>query len=160
MADWWEAEVSLPPLTTAQVGAWTGFLSQLRGQVGIFFLGHPLYATPFGSHLGNPLVSGGAQTGRVLNTKGWTPNQIGLLLPGDHFQIGARLHMVQNSVNSDASGNASISIFPQIRESQVDGAPLNLSSPQGLFALNANTIKVTSSEMKTWGITFKCVEAL
>jgi hypothetical protein len=160
MADWWEADISLPPLTTAQVGAWTAFLSQLRGQLGIFFLGHPLYGTPFGSALGNPLVMGSGQTGRVLNTKGWTPSKTGLLLPGDHFQIGCRLHMVQTSVNSDASGNASISIFPQIRESQVDGSPLNLSNPQGLFALNANTLKFTSSELKTWGVNFKAVEAL
>lgn len=160
MADWWEADVSLPPLTTAQVGAWMAFLSQLRGQIGIFFLGHPLYASPFGSALGIPLVNASSQTGRVLNTKGWTPSSNGVLLPGDHFQVGVRLHMVQNIVSSDSLGHASMSIFPAIRESPVDGAPLNLASPQGLFALNVNTVQVSSTELKTWGLQFHCVEAL
>ena len=160
MADWWEAEVTLPPLKTVEVGAWTAWLANLHGQAGYFWLGHPLYSVPFGSALGTPLVNVANQTGRTLNTKGWTANKTGLLLPGDHFQIGVRLHMVTQPVNSDASGNASISIWPRIREPQADGAFLNLSNPQGLFSLKNNTRKFTSNEAKTWGISFSAVEAL
>jgi hypothetical protein len=160
MADHWSAEVSLPPLTTAQVGAWTAWFGLLRGQVGYFWLGHPLFATPFGSNLGAPLVSGPAQTGRVLATRGWTASKTGLLLPGDYIQIGVRLHMVLSSINSDVSGYASIPIWPQIRESQADGAPINTTNAQGLFALATNDRKFTSSEVKTWGITLNAVEAI
>jgi hypothetical protein len=160
MADKWEADVTLPSLTTRQVGVWTAWLANLHGQAGYFWLGHPLYVVPFGSALGTPLVNGASQTGRTLNTKGWTANSNGLLLPGDYFQIGLRLHLVTQQVNSDSSGNASISIWPCIRESQADGAFLNLSNPQGLFALKSNTRKFTSNEAKTWGISFSCTEAL
>jgi len=160
MADYWSAEVTLPSLSTAQVGAWTAWLGQMRGQVGLTWLGHPLYAVPFGSALGTPLINGPNQTGRLLITDGWTPSKTGLLLPGDYFQIGVRLHMVLTQVNSDAGGNATISIWPQIREVQPDNSALNLSSPQGLFALQTNDRRFTSSEAKTWGVSFKLVEAL
>ena len=160
MADYWSAEVSLPSLTTAQVGAWTAWLGQMRGQVGLTWLGHPLYAVPFGSALGTPLVNGANQAGRSLVTNGWTPSKTGLLLPGDYFQIGVRLHMVLSQVNSDANGSATISIWPQIRETPVNASPINLSNPQGLFALTTNDRKFTSSEAKTWGVSFKLLEAL
>ena len=161
LADWWEADVILPPIKNlTEVGQWTAFFANLHGQQGYFYLGHPLYAAPQGLALGTPVVSGAAQTGRSLVTRGWTASKTGQLLPGDHLQIGVRLHMVTAQVNSDASGNATIPIWPRIRESQPDGAFLNLSSPQGIFALKSNLRKVTTSEMKTWGFSISCVEAL
>lgn len=161
MADWWEADVSLPPIKNlVEVGQWTAWFALLHGQQGYFWLGHPLYAAPQGSALGTPLVSGAAQTGRTLTTRGWSGSKTGLLLPGDYFQMGVRLHMVTQPVNSDVSGNASISFWPKIRESQSDGAFLNLSNPQGLFSLKSNTRKFTSSEAKTWGFQFSAQEAL
>lgn len=160
MADWWEAEISLPTMKIDTVGAWLGWLAALRGQVNYFWLGHPLATAPQGVGTGTPLVKGGFQTGRTLVTDGWTPNKTGIMLPGDYFQVGVRLHMVTTTANSDASGNATFNIWPRLREKPLDNDPINVSSPQGLFALVDNARKYSSNEMKTFGISLKCVEAL
>jgi len=68
--------------------------------------------------------------------------------------------MVTAQVNSGVGGAALIPIWPQIRESQADQAPVNVTKAQGLFALTANERKVTLSESRLFGVSFSAVEAL
>lgn len=85
---WWEAEISLPPMERDEAEAWISFLLQLRGMNGTFLL--PLYAakTPRGVATGlGPRVKGAGQTGFVLNTRGWTASQSGILKAGDYLQV-------------------------------------------------------------------------
>jgi hypothetical protein len=71
-------------------------------------------------------------------TRGWKPNSFGLLVAGDYLQHGQRLHRVLDRVNSDSSGNAVISVSPSIREAPLDGDPIILRNPKGLFRLATN----------------------
>ena len=95
----------------------------------------------------------------TLNTKGWLPNAFRLLLPGDQLQLGNRLHRVLDVVNSDANGNAAITLWPSIREATADGDPIILNNPQGLWRLAENRRSVLSDETRLSGISFKCMEA-
>ena len=129
-----------------------------------FYLTDPNHAqpagTPLGTSAGAPCVAGvNLAMATVLNTKGWLPSTMGHLLPGDQLQIGQRLHRVLEQVNSDANGDASISIWPSIREVTTDGDPLTLNNPQGLFRLAENRRSVLTTETLLSGISLKCLEA-
>jgi hypothetical protein len=140
-ADMWSGTATLPPLTQTDADAWISALMQMQGMANAFQLGDPMKTSPKGSALGSPAADGSfAMTagGQTLFTKGWTPTQINLLLPGDYLQIGFRLHRVLDAVISDNSGKAAINIWPSLRETPVDGEPLVLSNPLGLFRLANN----------------------
>jgi hypothetical protein len=74
-----------------------------------------------------------------LYTSGWVPNVFGQLKAGDYLQIAYRLHECTEDVNSDAEGNATISIWPSLRESPPNLTAITLTGCVGLFRLAANT---------------------
>jgi hypothetical protein len=150
----------MPPLTGAQAPAWIAFLMSLRGTLNVFQIGDPLSRAPQGSGAGSPVVNGGAQTGYMLATRGWTAGASGVLLPGDWLQIGYRLYRNLGIANADGSGAATLSIWPQIRESPADGAALVLNNTQGLFRLKANSRKFSMLTNRTYGLQFDIREAL
>jgi hypothetical protein len=162
-ADRWDATVTLPPLSRAQAWAWEGFLAELQGRANVFQLGDPRAVDgPLGGAAGTPLVStsGSANLPATtqLVTRGWTASTSRLLLRGDEFQIGYRLHRVCEQVNSDSSGDATLTIWPSLRETPADATPLVLNAPQGLFRLAANRRVIHSSPTRLTSISFQCVE--
>lgn len=97
-------------------------------------------------------------------TDGWTTSTTGILKAGDWIQLGSgsatRLHKVLDDVNSDASGNATLSIWPSLRSSPSDNAQITVSSPKGQWRLASNEIQYSIDEASVYGITFACVESL
>jgi hypothetical protein len=157
---WLEASVSYPPLTQAQARPWVAFLKGLRGQANVFQIGDPL-ATPRGSGAGTPVVAGAGQKGYTLNTRGWTPGASGVLLLDDYLQIGYRLYSVTLSdVDADGSGNATINIWPPLRESPANGDAITITNTKGLFRLKSNARKWSETTARVYGIQFECKEAL
>lgn len=142
--DWWEAQITLPPMHRSQAAAWQAWLTQLRGMAGVFQLGIDGSTKPQGFPAGSvPVVDGSVATNNkqattVLYTKGWNPSSYRLLLPGDYLQIEYRLYMCLDSVASDANGNAQINVYPSIRETPADGTAITLQHPKGLFRLSSN----------------------
>ncbi len=162
-ADWWEAQVSLPPMSRVQAAAWIAWLAQLRGQQCVFQLGEPSATKPQGIVRGIPLVDGSVETNNaptttVLFTKGWAAGAHRLLLPGDYLQIGYRFYQSLDLVNADASGNAQINIYPSIRETPADGTPIVLRNTKGLFRLADNARSFTRDVSQLYGMSFKCRE--
>lgn len=159
-ADLWDATIALPKLTAPDAAVWSAFLAECRGKLNVFYLSDPTYKGPQGTVKGVPVVNGvNNAMATVLNTRGWTANSFRLLLPGDYLQLGYWLHRVLNQVNSDGSGNATISIWPSSREATTDGQAINLNNPKGLFRLASNRRSVLSDETRLSGVSFKAVEA-
>ena len=161
---WWEMEVTLPPMKRADAEQVAAFLVKLNGRFGTFTFGDPLNTAPRGVGTGTPLVNGAGQTGTDLVTDGWTPDTTGILKAGDWIQLGSgatsRLHKVLDDVNSDGSGNATLTLFPDLRSSPADNAAITVSSPKGLWRLAANEVDYSIDEASIYGMTFACVEAL
>jgi hypothetical protein len=155
-----EASVSMPPLAPLHARAWVAFLKGLRGQANVFQLGDPLAVAPQGSGAGTPLVNGAGQKGFTLNTKGWTPGASGVLLPDDWLQIGYRLYSNLALANADGSGNATLSIWPSLRESPADGDALIINNTKGLWRLKSNARKWSETAARVYGIQFDIREAL
>lgn len=157
---WIEASVSYPPLTHAQAQPWIAFMMGLRGQANVFQLGDPLAVAPRGSGAGTPLVNGASQSGFSLNTKGWTAGASGVLLPGDWLNIGYRAYRNLLPANADGSGNATLSIYPPLRESPADGDALVLHNVTVLMRLKTNARKWSETAARVYGLQFECREAL
>lgn len=161
---WWEAEVTLPPMKRADAEQVAAFLLSLNGRYGTFLLGDPANTSPRGVGTGTPLVNGSGQTGQDLVTDGWTADTTGILKAGDWIQLGTglstHLHKVLADVNSDGSGAATLTIWPDLRNTVADNAPITVSSPKGLWRLSSNETEFSIDEASIYGITFACVEAL
>lgn len=163
----WEADISLSNMKREDAEAWVSFLLRLRGQYGTFLLGDPNGVTPRGSAsttAGAPVVKGASQTGDYLNIDGLPTSVTGYLKAGDYVQLGsgstATLHKVLEDVNSDASGNATLNLFPAIRTAPADNAPITVSNCKGNFRLNVNETSWDINTMSVYGITFGAVEAI
>ena len=158
---WWSADVELPPLMgEAEAETWISFLLSLRGRHGTFLMGDPARATPRGVATGTPVIDGADQTGEALATRGWTPDTTGILRAGDYIQIGQRLHKVLTDTDSDASGAATLDIWPRLRESPADGALIITANPVGTFRLSSNDTSWIWEAPKRAGVSFGVVEAL
>jgi hypothetical protein len=76
-----------------------------------------------------PLVQGSGQTGASLVTNGWVANE---LKAGDFISIGSgastRLYSVQEDVTHTA-GTATINIYPPLRSSPPNNAPVEIRTP-------------------------------
>ena len=162
--EWWEAEVTLPPMKRATAEQVAAFLIKMKGQYGTFLLGDPANTSPRGVGTGTPLVNGANQTGSSLVTDGWTADTTGILKAGDWIQLGSgsttTLHKVLDDVDSDGSGNATLELFPRIRTAASDDAAITVSSPKGIWRLASNTMEWSIDEASVYGVTFACVEAL
>ena len=161
---WWEADVGLPPMRREFAEAWVTMLAKLNGIRGTLLIGDPDASTPRGNPVGSPVVNGNSQTGQSLAVRGWTASAAGVLLEGDYIQIGtgaaARLHKVLSDVDADASGLASLDIWPRLRVSPADGTPLVTSSAVGLFRLAGNTRGWSTDAASIYGISFAVREAI
>ncbi|HUN99232.1 MAG TPA: hypothetical protein VMU69_23750, partial [Bradyrhizobium sp.] len=56
--DWWDAQITLPPMPRAQAADWEGFLADLQGKLNVFQIGDPRADIPLGTALGVPVVTG------------------------------------------------------------------------------------------------------
>jgi hypothetical protein len=140
-ADAWAFNFTLPKMNRMNASNWKGFMAELRGMANVFQINpDPASSTPLGKALGAPVTSGTNLTSATsLVTTGWTHSITGQLLPGDYIQIGYHLHEVCEQVNSDSSGNATISIYPSLRDVPANDTPILLFNCVGLFRLKNNS---------------------
>ncbi len=165
----WIFGVTLPPLNEAKAREMMAFFGKLKGRFGTFLIGDPLRSAPRGSNLGTPVVSAASGAtveagSNTLDTSGWTTGETGVLLEGDHFQIGTgvntRLYEVLNDVSSDGSGLATIDIWPDLREDATPSESLVVNNPKGTFRLDQNIRNIGVDTSLFYGTGFTALEAI
>lgn len=163
----WEADISLPPMKRADAEVWISFFMKLYGAYGTFTLGDPNAATPRGSAAttpGTPVVNGASQTGNELAIDGLPTSEIGYLKAGDYIQLGsgstAQLYKVLDDVNTNASGEATLTIWPDLRSSPANDAGVTVSNAEGVFRLSTSTADWNISTAGVYSMTFGAIEAL
>lgn len=153
----WQADVTLPPMKTADAEQWLGFLLSLRGQFGTFLLGDPLRTSLRGTATSCSITgSSGDNTVSAVVPNGET------LLAGDYIQLGggqsATLHKVL--VDYTGSGSATnLEIWPAIRTDHT-ASSATLSNAKGKFRLSSNEQAWSINEASIYGITFGAMEAI
>ena len=163
----WEAEISLPPMQRANAETWVSFLVSLAGARGTFTMGDPNCATARGTASvtpGTPVVNGSGQTGSSLTVDGLPTSETGYLKAGDYIQLGggssATLHKVMQDVDSNASGQAAIELWPYIRTAPADDATVVVSNAVGVFRLAGNQTDWSINNAAFYGISFAAIEAV
>jgi len=161
----WRMAVRYPAMTRADGDKVAAALTSLYGQAGTLLLGpFGASATPKGVATGTPLVNGANQTGKTLATDGWTASVTGILKAGDYLQVGsgatARLHMVLADANSDAGGNATLDIWPRLRESPADNSAIVKSNPKCVCRLARGQAQWDVQLADIFGLDFEAVEAI
>lgn len=164
---WVEATLTLRAQDRKEAQKWNAWLTAQKGHLGTFLLGDPLRYHPLGSarsEPGTPLVKGASQTGASLLIDGAPANRAQYLLAGDLIQVTCggvvRLHEVLQDVATNGSGEATLDLWPNLRASPADNAPLTLETPRGTFHRMSN---VTDWQVGSDGISrlvFDCKEYL
>lgn len=163
-ADRWLATISWAPMGRTDADDAEGFMAAMRGREGSVLIGDPSRSSVLGTWLGqSPLVNGGSQTGYTLLIDGVTPTTT-TGAKGDYIQLGSgatqRLYRLTQAFTANGSGQATLDIWPRLRESPADNAPLTLVSAKGLFKLNTNVRRWTLQDALESGISLECVEDL
>lgn len=150
-----------PPMTRSSAAVWIAFLAALRGKAGTFYAGvQGNEKTARGLLGGTPVVRGANAAGsKALLTRGWTANKANIVRAGDWFSVGNQLVMSLNDANADASGYATLDIYPRLRVAQADGAALDFTAPVGLFRLKNNNRKWDINGLQHYGIVLDAREA-
>ena len=162
----WYANLQLPPMKRDLAVEWQAFLVQLHGRRGTFLLGDPDAKQSRGAANGTITLSTSASSGDLtldLNSAS-QQSTTGILKTGDYIQIGggsaAKLHMVCADVNSDASGNFTITIEPAIKTGASSGTSIVHQNTVGVFRLTDDSITWDTNIISNYGITIACKEAL
>lgn len=160
----WSAEIKLPSMPRAVAAPWMALLLSMNGREGTVLLGNPYAAAPLGVATGTPLVDGASQAGGSLATRGWSASVTGILKAGDYIQLGSgaatRLHQVIEDADSDAGGLASLTLWPDLRDSPADGTAIVIQSPKGAFRQTANDSGWSTDNRGLTEITLSLMEAL
>jgi hypothetical protein len=148
--DWggsrWEGEVTIECKDYTELSIMRAFLVQAQGKFNTFNYGDPEYLIRGrrGVGTGTPLVKGAGQTGLSLITDGWTSGTTNIMRAGDYIQYGtgltAQLYMLTADVNSNGSGEATLTLNRPMISSPADNATIVVSNPMGLFRLSDNNI--------------------
>lgn len=157
----WEIEIAIAPVLRAEAQRFEAFLLSLRGKAGTFRLADPYRSLPLGSNLGTPLIRVATVAGdEAVLTKGWTATQVDALKAGDFIQIGTRLHMVLQDADADASGHATVNVWPPVREVHAVDAAVVTENARGVFALDANAVEFTRGVNGYNGALLRAVEVV
>lgn len=164
---WWEADITMPPMSREEAEDFIAFALQLDGRLGTFTMTPPDAATPRGSASvtpGTPLVNGASQTGAELAIDGAPVSATGYLRAGDYIQLGAgqtsRLHKVTVDADTDGSGQVTLDIWPSLRTSPADDETVVVINAAGLFRLAQPDYSWTVDVANFYGMAFTAIEAL
>lgn len=105
--------------------AWFAAMRGRAGRVYIHNMGRPL---PYGAGGGTPLVDGSA-SGSTIPVKNAPVSVTNWLRAGDLVGLGNTVHRVLADVNTSGAGTASLSVFPVLRATAANNAPITLVRP-------------------------------
>ena len=125
-------------------------------------------ATPQGSSAtapGTPLVNGAHSVGDFeIAIDGLPVSTTGYLKAGDYIQLGSAgtstLHKVLDDVDSNVSGQATVTVWPSIRRNLTNNEAVTVSSAKGKFRLASNLSSWSINNSSVYGISFDAVEVI
>jgi hypothetical protein len=170
--DMFTIDATLPPMLYPQAEQWVSFLNALFGKYGYFLMGDYNRPTPQGPMSGTPVVNGTNLNGsNTLNIRGAAASVTNWAVAGDYLQITAfnsvlginvqRLYKILQNASSNGSGDVTVYIRPNIRESLADGNAIVTSNCAGTFRLQSNQQPWKIDKNRVYqSISFKAREAL
>lgn len=112
----WQATLSFPRLTLAQLRELRGLFASIGQAMGEFEIILPKESQPMGPAEGEPVVRNAAQPGTTaIEVVGLTPNQTALKR-GSYIKFSghSKVYMVTTDITASADGHATMHLFPGI----------------------------------------------
>ena len=140
-------------------GRLEAFLLKLRSGAGTFRFHDPYHSEPMGQAMGTPIVTVAAAGAQTLTTSGWVANVNKQLKAGDYIQIEDNLHRILDDVNSDSSGNATLTVWPNLRATHSASTEVKVRNANGLWRLQGAPQWQRAPGGQKHITTMQCVEA-
>ena len=163
----WRYSIPLVAQGYSTAQAWFGALAKLTRMGNVFEAGPPgyeksEYAKTYydnGWTQGEPTITDLTQTGSSVEVTGLVP-EVTFLEAGDYVQFttadGIELKVVTENAASDASGNATVSFEPELRQSPT---AIDVVDPQARFRLQAPEFGYNLQPNRITSITVDAIES-
>ncbi len=143
---YWRIYATYPPMTRSEFEPIYGFLMKQRGSFETFTMVPPVVGSTTATGYGTPVINGGSQTGRTVNTDGWTANQSAgnLLKAGNYLKFANhdKVYVLTDANTSGSSGESTLSIEPALLTSPADGSAITISSvPFTVYLMNSGLVE-------------------
>jgi hypothetical protein len=138
-----------------------GFLNAQRGQHEAFTIVLPTGVWPRGSWGGTPLVNGSPAAGSSsIVTDGHTINITGAGKRGDFVKFGghSKVYQLTADFNSDGSGNATMSIMPDLVTALADNDTITTSSVPFNVILTSDEMQLSVEPPSRGVLSFDAIE--
>jgi hypothetical protein len=137
------------------------FLTSQRGQYDTFTLALPSGISPRGAWTGTPLVNGAVAAGLTSVAVDGLSNSItGIGKAGDYLKFAghSKVYMLVSDVNSNGSGQATLTIFPKLVAALADNEALTVSSVPFTVALTSDVVALPIRPPVQGSIEFEAME--
>lgn len=162
-AQQWSFKLNWESLDRGEAGILAAFVNAQRGQYGAFEIGLPgAFKNSAANPTGTPRLVGVAAAGvQTLNTDGWAASKT-VLKAGDFLRLssGTKLYQVTSDVVSNASGVATVLIFPQLYAVAADNTALVVNNITMLAQLKDDRTAYQLSRPLFVSASFEFVEVL
>lgn len=143
---YWRIYATYPPMTRSEFEPIYGFLMKQRGSFETFTMVPPVVGSTTATGYGTPVINGGSQTGRTVNTDGWTANQSAgnLLKAGNYLKFANhdKVYVLTDANTSGSSGESTLSIEPALLTSPADGSAITIASvPFTVYLMNSGLVE-------------------
>jgi len=157
----WFASYTLASSKRANIAEVQAFLAKLRGGANSFYGYDPDGKVLLGAGGGTPLVKGASQTGSTLLIDGATAGVTNWLKMGDYFEVNGEYKMVTANINTNGSGEATITFEPPLRNSPADNAAVNITTPRcQMMLIEDDACQWAANYAGVYEISFSGVEVL
>jgi hypothetical protein len=169
--DMFTIDATLPPMLAAQGEQWMAFIDRLWGKYGYFLMGDYNRLMPQGPMSGAPVVSGSNANGsNTLNIRDAANSITNWAIAGDYLQITAynsllgfnvqRLYRILQNASTNGSGDTTVYVRPNLRESLSDGTAIVTTNCAGTFRLTSDKSSRPVDKNRVYTIKFTAREAL
>lgn len=157
----WRASIDFVNVTPSRMSQLRGFLMKLKGQAGRFYLSPPNYKPQGYAPVSTQgRVNGGSQVGNSLITDGWTPSLL-IFKSGDYIEVNGELKVVVDDCMSNATGQATLSIEPELRTSPLDNGLIEVNEPRCVMKLvNGSSLEWAMSLQEVFHLSLECKEVV
>ena len=104
---------------------------------------------------GTPLVKGAAQTGKTLLIDGAPTSLTPWLKAGDRVSVESKMYQLDDDVNTDGTGNATLTISPRIVSAHPDDDPVEIILPVDTFILEDGQYEFQTSRNQISTLSFR-----
>jgi hypothetical protein len=103
-------------------------------------------------------------SGNTIDIDSAPASQTGYLKAGDYMHIGTgssrQLFKVLTDTDTNASGEATVDVWPDVRTSIANAAAVTVENTKGVFRLTGNEQSFSINEASFYGISFGAVEVV